>query len=234
MKTTFPAFIRCLHPRARIGLTFGLALFQAVALSLFGQGMLPFEPEIRAFETTDQTSPPPQHPILFVGSSSIRFWANLPMYFPDKVVLNRGFGGSQISDVRRYADRVIVRYAPRQIVFYAGENDIATGGQTARQTFRRFTDLFRYVRKKLPNVPFVFISIKLSPSRRQFFGEVNEANQLIRQFLARKRNTSFVDIRPLMRQTNGQPIGALFKSDSLHMNEKGYERWAQAVRPVLL
>lgn len=199
----------------------------------WSQSPTPFESEIRAFEQADNTSPLPNRPILFVGSSSIRFWTDLKGYFPNKVVLNRGFGGSELSDVRRYADRIIIRYQPKQIVLYAGENDIATGKQTGQQTYERFVDLFRYVRRKLPNVPFVYISIKPSPSRRTFKPDMDQANQLIQRFLRTQRNTKFVDIRPLMLEPNGQPIGALFKPDSLHMNALGYERWARVLRPVL-
>lgn len=192
-----------------------------------------FEKEILTFEAQDRQTPPPTDVILFTGSSSIRFWTDLPRYFPDKVVLNRGFGGSQLSDVRYLADRVIMRYRPKQVVLYAGENDIATGKQTAPQTYARFVDLFRYVRKKLPQATFTFIAIKPSPSRRQFWPAMNDANRLIRRFLAKKPNAQFVDVRPAMLGSNGQPIGALFKSDSLHMNEKGYQRWAPVLRPYL-
>lgn len=191
------------------------------------------EKEVQAFEAQDRQTLPPADVILFTGSSSIRFWTDLPRYFPDKVVLNRGFGGSELSDVRHFADRVIVRYQPKQVVLYAGENDIATGKQTARQTYARFVDLFRYVRKKLPNVTFTFIAIKHSPSRRPFWPVMNDANRLIRRFLAKKSNAQFVDVRPAMLGSNGQPLGALFKSDSLHMNEKGYQRWAPVLRPYL-
>ncbi|MFD2569982.1 GDSL-type esterase/lipase family protein [Spirosoma soli] len=204
-----------------------------MSVTIQAQTLPPFESEIRAFEATDKTTPPPRQPILFTGSSSIRLWDSLQGYFPDKVVLNRGFGGSELSDVIRYADRVIVRYQPKQVVLYAGENDIATGKQTGQQTYERFVTLFRYVRKKLPNVPFTFISIKPSPSRRAYFSEVKEANRLISQFLANQRNTSFVDIQPVMLQANGQPVGELFKPDSLHMKPEGYRRWAKVLRPYL-
>ena len=193
----------------------------------------PFEKEILAFETRDRQTPPPTDAILFTGSSSIRFWTDLPAYFPDKVVLNRGFGGSDLSDVRYFADRVIVRYRPKQIVLYAGENDIASGKQTARQTYARFVNLFRYVRKKLPDVTFTFIAIKPSPSRRRFWPAMDEANRLIGRFLAKKSNAQFVDIRPTMLGPGGQPVGALFRPDSLHMNEKGYQRWAPVLQPFL-
>ena len=148
----------------------------------------PFEKEILAFETQDRATPPPADVILFTGSSSIRFWTDLTTYFPGKAILNRGFGGSQLSDVRYFADRIIVRYQPKQIVLYAGENDIATGKQTARQTYARFVDLFRYVRRKLPKSTFTYIAIKPSPSRRQFWLATDDANRLISRFLAKKAN----------------------------------------------
>ena len=192
----------------------------------------PFENEIRAFEKVDSTSPPPQNAILFTGSSSIRFWTSLAADFPGKAVLNRGFGGSQLSDVIRYADRIIIPYHPKQIVLYAGENDIAAGA-TGQQTYDRFVTLFQYVRQKLPNVPFTFIAIKPSPSRRKFFSENDTANQLIRTYLAKQPNTEFVDIRPVMLQQNGQPVPELFRSDSLHMLPAGYERWTKVVGPYL-
>ena len=193
----------------------------------------PFASEIRAFEKADSVTPPPKNPIVFTGSSSIRFWENLSTYFPNKPLLQRGFGGSELSQVLHYADRIIIPYQPRQVVLYAGENDIATGKQTGGQTFDRFVTLFRYVRQKLPDVSFVFISIKPSPSRRQYFAEMDIANRLIKRFLAKQRNARFVDIRPVMLQENGQPVPALFKPDSLHMREEGYQRWAGVLRPYL-
>ncbi|WP_338871266.1 GDSL-type esterase/lipase family protein [Spirosoma sp. SC4-14] len=191
-----------------------------------------FEKEIEAFEAQDKQTPPPARPIVFTGSSSIRLWPDLPSYFPDKVVLNRGFGGSELSDVRHFADRIIVRYKPKQVVLYAGENDIAAG-KTAQQTFERFVDVFQYVRQKLPKVSFVFISIKLSPSRRKFWPAVNEANQLISQYLKKQKKARFVDIGPSMEGSHHEPMGSLFKSDSLHMLDAGYQRWAPVIKPYL-
>lgn len=192
-----------------------------------------FEKEIQVFDTQDKQTPPSSQPILFVGSSSIRLWPNLAQYFPDKAVLNRGFGGAELSDVRYFADRVIVRYQPKQIVLYAGENDIALGNQTGQQTCDRFVDLFRYVRQKLPAAVITYVSIKRSPSRRKSWPEIDRANQLISSFLAKQPNAQFVDIRPAMLGSNGQLLGDLFRADSLHMTDKGYQRWAPVLKPYL-
>ncbi len=192
-----------------------------------------FEAEIKKFEEADKQTPPPANAVVFTGSSSIRLWDNLSDYFPGKTVLKRGFGGSDLSDVRYFADRVILRYQPKQVILYAGENDLAIGKQTARQTYARFVDLFKYVRKQLPGVQFTFISLKFSPSRRKFWPAVDETNQRIKRFLSRRRNTDFVDIVPVMQQPNGQPIGDLYKADSLHMTRKGYVLWGDVLRPFI-
>src|SRR5438445_6336484 len=67
-----------------------------------------FESEIKAFEAADRTNPPPRNAILFVGSSTIRFWKTLAQDFPDLKVINRGFGGSHLSDSTPVADRIII------------------------------------------------------------------------------------------------------------------------------
>ncbi|WP_080058075.1 GDSL-type esterase/lipase family protein [Spirosoma aerolatum] len=208
-----------------------LLLLLLFPLCLFAQEHA-FESEIRAFEQADKTTPPPRNPIVFTGSSSIRLWENLGNYFPNKPVLQRGFGGSQLSDVIYYADRVIVPYKPKQVVLYAGENDVAAG-KTGQEVYERLVTLFEHVRRELPNTTFTFISIKPSPSRRKYFSEMDNANRLIQAYLAKQRNTQFVDIRPVMLLKNGQPVPELFRSDSLHMLPAGYERWQKVLKPYL-
>src|SRR5262245_35348319 len=88
---------------------------------------LPFAGEINAFADVDHDHPPPTNAIVFIGSSSILLWKTLEKDFPDHQVINRGFGGSQISDSVRYADRIVIPYLPKQIVLYAGGNDINAG-----------------------------------------------------------------------------------------------------------
>ena len=56
---------------------------------------------IGSFIQWDKKNSVPQDPIVFVGSSSIRKWPTAE-YFPDLPIINRGFGGSHISDVNYY------------------------------------------------------------------------------------------------------------------------------------
>src|SRR5690348_13901448 len=70
-----------------------------------------WKPDIDELVARDARHRPPQHGVLFVGSSSIRFWAaTLQQDFPGIPVIDRGFGGSAIADSTYYASRIIVPY----------------------------------------------------------------------------------------------------------------------------
>ena len=194
----------------------------------------PFHEEIEAFKKADQDSTPPSGAILFVGSSSLRMWKNMADDFPGYKVINRGFGGSALNDVIRYEKDLIVKYRPRQIVIYCGENDIAAGNVTATDVLQRFMELFTMIRKDLPGVPIAFVSIKPSPSREKFMPIIEDANIMIRQFLASYPETVYIDIYHAMLDKEGKPRSELFIEDMLHMNEKGYAIWRQAITPHLV
>jgi lysophospholipase L1-like esterase len=192
-----------------------------------------YESEIAAFEAQDKATPPPAGAILFVGSSSIRLWDGLKEAFPGKPVIQRGFGGSEISDVIRYLPRVVYPYGPKQIVLYAGDNDIAQGKLSARDVYGRFTTFYALVRKQHPTATISFIAIKPSPSRRQFMAAQTEANTLIKKYLSAQKYASFIDVYTPMLNASGQPRPELFQADSLHLNTQGYELWKQVVGPAL-
>lgn len=191
-----------------------------------------FEPEIRAFERADSASPPPQRPVLFVGSSSIRMWCTLARDFPKLTVLNRGFGGSETSDAIHYADRVIVRYRPRAIVLYEGDNDLAAG-KTPAAVASDLRRLFTIIHTRLPGTPIFFLAIKPSPSRASLLGAMRATNALVRQAAARDSLLTYVDVFTPMLDRGGTPNPDLFGADELHMNSTGYALWRAVLLPKL-
>jgi lysophospholipase L1-like esterase len=201
--------------------------------SLVGNGQeAPFAAEISAFSRQDSLQAPPSRPILFVGSSSFRLWESLQQDFKGKKVLNRGFGGASIPDVVRYAEETIFRYNPSRIIFYCGENDLAGSDTISAQTVvDRFSGLFTQIRRRLPGVPFTFVSIKPSPSRAHLMPKMAEANRAIRAFLKQHPHTSFVDVFMPMLNDAGRPRSELFVADSLHMNRQGYLLWSKLLQP---
>ncbi len=194
----------------------------------------PFWDDIQAFKKQDSIHPPPQHAILFAGSSSFTNWKDVQDYFPGYTIINRGFGGSSLTDVIRYANDIIFPYKPKQIVIYCGENDLAASDTVrGEMVFKRFTTLFNLIRKRLPNVPIVFISLKPSPSRWQLRQKMTVANEQIKNFLKKKPKTVYVDVYHKMLGADGMPMKEIFLEDNLHMNAKGYAIWKKLIEPYL-
>ena len=194
-----------------------------------------FYSDIQAFKKADETQAPPKHAILFVGSSSFTKWKDVQDYFPGYPILNRGFGGSTLPDVIRYAGDIIFPYQPKQIVIYCGENDLASSDTvTAAMVVERFKTLFGMIRKKLGHVPVVFVSLKPSPSRSRLFPKMKEVNEQVNLFLKKDKNAAFADVYSKMLDAGGQPMKDIFLSDSLHMNAKGYAIWKPVIEPLLV
>lgn len=194
-----------------------------------------FYDDIQAFKKQDSISMPPQNAILFVGSSSFTKWTDVQEYFPTYKIINRGFGGSTLVDVIRYANDIIIPYHPKQIVIYCGENDLAYAGTvTAAMVFNRFKQLFSIIRESYPSVPVAYISIKPSPSRKYLWGKMKNANRLINDFLNKNKNSAFINVYPKMFNKDGTIMNDIFVEDNLHMNAKGYHIWQKIIEPYLV
>ncbi len=206
-----------------------------LATAFFSECMAqPFSGEIREFKMQDSIHFPPAHAILFVGSSSFRFWRNVNDYFPGYTIINRGFGGSSLPDVIRYADDIIFPYQPKQIVIYCGENDLAASASVNADTvFNRFKTLFELIRTRMPGENVLFVSLKPSPSRERLMPEMEKANLLIKTYLSRQTNAHFIDVYHIMLNPDGSVKKEIFRKDMLHMNRRGYALWKKEISPYL-
>jgi lysophospholipase L1-like esterase len=192
-----------------------------------------WEGDIEKFERADSLHPPPQDAILFVGSSSIRMWKTLRQDFPAFRVINRGFGGSEMADAVRYANRIILPYRPRMVIVYAGDNDLANG-KKPEQIFSDYKELVRLIRQHLPKTRIAFISVKPSLDRWRLVEKIRTTNRLIQQYSLKGKRLAYIDIFTPMLGKDGTPRKELFAPDGLHLNAKGYALWVKVVKPFLL
>jgi len=190
-----------------------------------------WEEAISAFEARDREQPPPQGGAVFVGSSSIRLW-DLDAAFPDQPVINRGFGGSHMSDALRYADRIVTPYRPRLVVLYEGDNDI-NAGKSPDEVLKDFQAFAGVVWAEVPEATIAVIAIKPSLARGDLWETMSEANDRLRAFCDASERLDFIDVAEPMIGPSGQPRPELFREDGLHLNEAGYAIWNERVRPVL-
>ena len=159
-------------------------------------------------------------------------WKTLAADFPDQRVINRGFGGSQMTDSVYFADRIAIPYKPRLIVIRAGGNDL-TAGKTPEQVVEDFQAFVATVRAKLPDVRIAVMSLNPNPARWNQAERRQRANQLLKAAVAAGTNLDFIEIWDAFLGPDGKPREDLFIKDGLHNNEAGYKIMAEAVRPHL-
>ena len=200
------------------------------------QTKVPFQAEIDVFKKMDSIQMPLKNSILFVGSSSFNYWKDINNYFPGYPIINRGFGGSSLTDVIYFNQETIIKYKPKQIYIYCGENDIAASDTiTAQIVFERFKTLYNIIRFHLgKKIPIMYVSIKPSVARWNLENKFVEANSLIRNFISEQKNAQFLDVHTAMLDTNGMVLNDIFIADKLHMNAKGYAIWQKIIAPTLV
>lgn len=191
-----------------------------------------YEAAIVAFERSDREAPPAPGAIVFVGSSSIRFWSTLGRDMDPLPVLNRGFGGAHLSHVIHNAARIVLPYAPRAIVLYAGENDLGSG-KDVETVVSEYRTLVRIVRESLPETPIYFLSIKPTKLRWSVWPQTTLANERIEAISERDPTLHYLDVTAVLLGEDGEPRDDVFLLDGLHLNAAGYAAWTKVVAPAL-
>ena len=171
--------------------------------------------------------------LLFVGSSSIRFWGELAEDMAPVPVINRGFGGSKIGDVVYYADTLFQADNPRAIVIFVGTNDMTPQQTKSVGTMTAgFSTMMSALRKQHPDVPVYYIAITPSPLRWVIWDEAVAVNEAIQALILQMPNTHFIDTGEALI-SDGEPNPDNYVFDRLHLSTKGYDIWAEIIRSRL-
>lgn len=191
-----------------------------------------YEKDVAVMEAAAKAHPLPTNAVLFIGSSNIRLWATLAEDFSEWPVINHGFGGSHLSDVAFYVDRLVVPFKPRAVVISAGVNDIHAG-RTPDEVFGSATDAVARIQSALPGVPVVFAGLLPAPSRVGELGRQREVNRQISTWMAGRAGVTFVDAFDLFLKPDGTLREDLYIQDRLHHTGEAYRLRAEGLKPVL-
>ena len=190
--------------------------------------------DIKSFEQLDRSVAYSDKSILFVGSSSIRLWSSLEKDMAPYPVIQRGFGGSKLSDLVVYASRIIDPHPYRAIVIFVA-NDI-TGSKEDKspdEVASLFSNVLKTIRKTHPDTPVFWIEITPTPSRWQVWPSIQKANALIKNICINKKNAYFINTDFAFLNEKGVPRNYLFREDRLHLTEKGYAVWTEIIKKEL-
>lgn len=208
-----------------------LLLFVGIINYSFGQDPKRFANDIKNFQELDKQKPS-EGDILFVGSSSIRFWTTLQQDFPEYEVLNRGFGGSHMSDLLFYLDELVLKYKPRKVFIYEGDNDINDKEDSAA-ILKEAQEIVKKIHNALPNTKIIFISAKPSIARWNLKNQYIQLNYRLKSYANQYSYLDFIDVWNPMLDSRGNPMTDIFIEDNLHMNAKGYEIWQKVIEPYV-
>lgn len=192
-----------------------------------------FEKQIRQFEAADSIMFPKPGSILFTGSSSIRGWKTLAADFPGYPVFARGFGGATFIELLHFLPRIVLKYKPSKLVVYCGENDMTLDYSVPEDVLISFKALDSTLQAELPSTKIYYISIKPSPKSWFYWPKIQIANQLVKVYISQDKTgrLQFIDITHTLLDNTGKPDSSLFLKDGIHINSKGYKKWAEVILP---
>lgn len=174
---------------------------------------------------------PDRETVVFTGSSSIRFWENLQEMFPDKNIVNSGFGGSMASDLLVYLDDLVLDYEPNKVFIYEGDNDIEKP-KGINRVYRQISRIVKRIHKHDKDIEIVLIGVKPSPERWQLRDKYVVLNSKLQALSA---NTANLDFAPIWDSflDEGQLRNDIYLDDGLHLNERGYAILNALIQPFL-
>ena len=78
------------------------------------------------------------------------------------------------------------------------------------------------------------MSVKPSVARRTVWPEAQRTNRMLQAIAAGNDLIHYLDAANHMLRPNGEVMTDIFVEDNLHLNEKGTDIWAAAIREGLL
>jgi len=191
-----------------------------------------YREEMNRFRFWDAKNSFPENAILFFGSSSIVLWRSHEA-FPEFPIINRGFGGSHYSDQLAHYDTAIKPYNPQMLVLYCGDNDIAAG-KSAERVFSNYLELMGRIHADFPQAKLVYVPIKPSRSRWNFWPEMNRFNMMVKDNSKQQDWLFYLDFATPLLGSDGLPDPVNFVEDQLHLSAEGYAKWNNLLRPFLM
>lgn len=199
---------------------------------------LVWENQIRAFEKRELKHPAPKGAVVFAGSSTIRLWGRLARDMAPLPSVQRGFGGAKVNDLIHYMDRLITSHEPAMVVLYIGTNDMldfaGNRPKSLDQMQALYDTLLNGLHDRLPKARIIVLATFPSPLNARRTAEIEAVNEYLRKTAEDKPWLDLINGNAALKTSGGDPDRSLFLFDRVHLNKKGYARWAQILRPKLV
>ena len=176
----------------------------------------------------------PEGAIIMLGDSHSEYGGDWNRFFPNaSKIINRGIIGDDSHGIYSRLDQVLP-YKPDKIFFECGINDLSHGW-TVERTFQGVINVIETIRKTCPRTKLYIQSLlplnenvgiwKLLKGKEDMIIQLNE--KLKRYCTA--NNLVFIDLYHPLLGINSKEMHPDYCRDGLHLTNKGYEVWANAI-----
>lgn len=181
--------------------------------------------------------------VYFVGDSIVRRWgcgdpqyadllANWTKNFFGWNAANFGWGGDTTQNILwRLRNGELDGVNPRVIVIQAGTNNLGQPGADPQAIAKGVRAIVEACRARAPKAVIVVTAIFPRGDRPELSAEIRQANGAIKRLVVRK-GARFLDLSSRLADREGRPLEGIMP-DGLHLSVKGYQVWADALKPIL-
>jgi len=176
--------------------------------------------------------------IAFIGDSITQGWEGAgknvwQKYYGNRDCLNFGVGGDRTQHVLwRFEQGQLEGLKPKAAVLMIGTNNSNKDDNSEADILEGVQAIVKQIRERLPDTKLILVSI--FPRGATFStqrGKILQVNQALAK-LADGKMVFYVDFGSQLIESDGS-ISKAIMPDYLHLSEKGYEIWAEAIEPQL-
>lgn len=183
--------------------------------------------------------------VYFIGDSIARRWgasdypqslANWTQNFFGWNAADFGWGGDRVEHMLwRIEHGELDHVNPKVIIVLAGTNNIGTepgGDEKVAEITRGLAALVSLCRQKASDATLVLTGIFPRNDSLAVLPEIASVNANLAA-LADGRRVRYVNVNDRLADVNGVLVDGMMNADRLHPAVKGYQVWADALRPIL-
>jgi lysophospholipase L1-like esterase len=173
-----------------------------------------------------------QNAVVFLGDSITQGWrGRLGAAFPGVKVANRGISGDTTRGVLLRLEEDVLALHPAAVVLLIGTNDLEEGA-TPEIVAGNLKLIVAALERHDRRLPIVLCEVfPSSATKKRPADAIKALNGLYRAAVKNDPQVTYLETWPLFADPKGDASPGEFP-DLLHPNEKGYARWAAALRPV--
>jgi lysophospholipase L1-like esterase len=175
--------------------------------------------------------------LLFLGDSITEGWGNNAVWqkrYQPLNAANFGIGGDTTQNVLwRITNGEIDGLSPKVVVLLIGTNNFGLNGDSVDAAAKGVAAVVATLRKKLPKSKVLLLAVfpRDAQPKTEARNKIAKLNAEIAK-LEDKKNVRFLDIGGKFLAPDGS-LPKEIMPDALHLSEKGYEIWAEAMDPLL-